>query len=160
MKLRNYFVFVVLLLTAVAAFGQKTDEKKPATNSQYDEKLAQKLGADEYGMKAYVMVILKTGPKTIEDAKERAEIFKGHFANMNRLATEGKLALAGPFDGKDGWRGMFIFNVAKIEEAKKLTETDPVIKSGIMIAEYHEWYGSAGVQQINELHKKLAKKEI
>lgn len=36
---------------------------------------------------------------------------------MKRLGAEGKLALAGPFDGIDGGRGLFIFAVPDIEEA-------------------------------------------
>src|SRR5688572_17997655 len=84
----------------------------------FDAALAQQLGADEHGMRNYVLVILKTGPTPVPKGEKRNEMFKGHFANMERLANEGKLAVAGPFDGTDGWRGMFIFAVKDIEEAK------------------------------------------
>jgi uncharacterized protein YciI len=87
----------------------------------------------------------------------RDEMFKGHFANITRLAEEGKLMVAGPFDGVDGWRGLFIFAVPTIEEARQLTATDPVIVNGEMIAEYHKWYGSAAVMLVPGLHKKLSK---
>jgi uncharacterized protein YciI len=80
-----------------------------------------------------------------------------HFANMERLAAEGKLAYAGPLDGVDGWRGLFIFAVATIDEAKKLAETDPVIINGEMVAEYHAHYGSAALMQVNDTHHKLQK---
>ena len=85
-------------------------------------------------------------------------MFKGHFANINRLASEGKLALAGPFDGVNGWRGLFIFAVSDIEEAKRLTATDPVISSGEMVAEYHKYYGSAALMLVNDAHGRVAKK--
>jgi uncharacterized protein YciI len=124
----------------------------------YDEALAQELGADEYGMRSYVMVILKTGPNKVAEGPERTEMFKGHFANMTRLAKEGKLAVAGPFDGAEGWRGMFIFAVTEIDEAKALVATDPVIKSGEMVAEYHQYYGSAALMMVNEQHTRLARK--
>ena len=84
-------------------------------------------------------------------------MFKGHFANMGRLLAEGKLALAGPFDGVDGWRGLFVFAVAEIDEAKRLTATDPVIVKGEMVAEYHKLYATAGLMAIPELHRKLSK---
>jgi uncharacterized protein YciI len=84
-------------------------------------------------------------------------MFKGHFANIQRLADEGKLALAGPFDGVDGWRGMFIFAVKDIDEARQLTATDPVIASGEMVAEYHQYYGSAALMQVNQTHKRIMK---
>ena len=57
------------------------------------------MGADDYGMRQYVLVILKTGPTRVPDGEERDAMFRGHFANMQRLSKEGKLALAGPFDG-------------------------------------------------------------
>jgi uncharacterized protein YciI len=89
-------------------------------------------------------------------------MFKGHMANINRLSQAGKLVLAGPFqgDGGDGWRGLFVFAVADVEEAKQLVATDPVIQKGEMIAEYHKWYGSAAVMLIPEAHKKLAKQNF
>jgi uncharacterized protein YciI len=129
-------------------------------NPVFDEALAKRLGADEHGMRRYVFVLLKTGPKPVPKGPERDAMFKGHFANMERLAAEGKLAAAGPFDGVDGWRGMFILAVTDIEEAKKLTATDPVIASGEMIAEFHVHYGSAALMQVNETHKAIAKKEM
>jgi uncharacterized protein YciI len=87
-------------------------------------------------------------------------MFKGHFANMNRLAAEGKLAYAGPLDGVEGRRGIFILAVGKLEEAKKLVDTDPVISSGEMVAEYHKHYGSAALMQVNETHKKVELKSF
>jgi len=148
---------VISLIAAMIAGGLSSisaaDEPTPA----YDAQLASKLGADEHGMRQYVLVILKTGPTPMPRGKQRDEMFKGHFANIQRLADQGKLALAGPFDGVDGWRGMFIFAVKDIAEAKLLTATDPVIANGEMIAEYHEYYGSAALMQVNETHKRITR---
>jgi uncharacterized protein YciI len=122
----------------------------------YDAALAQRLGADARGMRPYVLVILKTGPKRMPDGEARKKMFAGHFANIQRLADEGKLAVAGPFeDDAGGWRGLFLFAVADIEEAKRLTAGDPVIASGEMTAEYHAWYGSAAVMIVPETHKRI-----
>lgn len=126
----------------------------------FDAELASQLGADELGMKRYVLVILKTGPNKVPAGAERDAMFKGHFANMGRLAGEKKLALAGPLDGVDGWRGLFVLAVADIEEAKALVATDPVIIKGEMVAEYHKYYGSAGLMMVNDIHKKVAKKSF
>ena len=84
-------------------------------------------------------------------------MFKGHFANMERLANEGKLVMAGPLDGVDGWRGLFVFAVNDIEEAKALTATDPVVVEGEMVAEFHKFYGSAALMLINDAHARLVK---
>ena len=144
---------IALLAFATAAFAQ--DDAAPK-NPKFDAELAKRVGADKMGMRQYVLVILKTGPKRVPDGPERDEMFKGHFANMQRLAAEGKLALAGPLDQVDGWRGLFIFAVSEIEEAKKLAETDPVIIKGEMVAEYHKYYGSAALMMVNELNEKVA----
>lgn len=124
----------------------------------YDAGLAARTGADERGMRGYVLVVLKTGPTRVPDGPERSEMFRGHFANMKRLTDEGKLVLAGPFDGVDGWRGLFVFAVKDIEEARQLAASDPVLAQGEMVAEYHQYYGSAALMLVPALHHKLAKK--
>ena len=126
----------------------------------YDAALADSVGADEYGMRGYVLVVLKTGPTPMPKGEKRDAMFKGHFANMERLAAEGKLAYAGPLDGVDGWRGLFILSVDDIEEAKRLVATDPVVINGEMVAEYHKHYGSAALMRVNDLHRKIAKRDI
>ncbi len=145
----------LLLLTALGCgvvFAAESP-KKP----EYDATLAAQLGADDHGMRRYVLVILKTGPTPLPPGEKRDAMFKGHFANMERLAAEGKLAYAGPLDGKEGWRGMFIFAVESIEEARALAGTDPVIVNGEMVAEYHAHYGSAALMAGNGTHARLQK---
>lgn len=107
-------------------------------------------------MRRYVLVVLKTGPTRMPDGEARTAMFAGHMANIQRLAKEGKLAVAGPFMPSDsGWRGLFILAVESVEEAKALTETDPVIVNGEMVAEYHPWYGSAALMATAELHERM-----
>lgn len=130
----------------------------PTPAPAYDAALAASLGADEHGMRQYVLVILKTGPNKMADAEGRKKMFAGHFANMERLAAEKKLVLAGPLDGKEGRRGIFVLATPDIEEARKLVATDPVIMQGEMVAEYHKFYGSAAVMMINEVHNRIQKK--
>lgn len=133
---------------------------KLADITGYDAALAQELGADDYGMRQYVMVILKTGPNDsiITDKDERAKIFKGHFSNMKTQAEAKKLALAGPFSDPDGIRrGLYIFNVKTTQEARELVLTDPAVKAGIFTAEFTPYYGSAALMQVNEIHSRIAK---
>lgn len=144
---------LALCIAASPVFAQETTT---SATSGFDAELAKKTGADERGMRNYVLVILRTGPTRMPDGPERDAMFVGHFANMERLAKEGKLALAGPFaKDPDGWRGLFVFAVASIDEAKALAETDPTIASGEMVADYHAWYGSAATMLVPELHEKL-----
>ncbi len=111
-------------------------------------------------MRSYVLVILKTGPNRVPDGPERDAMFQGHFANMKRLAAEGKLALAGPLDGVDGWRGLFVLSVPDIEEAKTLVATDPVVAKGEMVPEFHKYFGSAALMLVNEAHDRVQKKSF
>jgi len=131
---------------------------QPAPAAQYDSAMAKSLGADERGMRSYVLVVLKTGPNKMAAGAARTKMFEGHFANIERLAAEKKLVVAGPFDGVDGWRGVFIFATPNIDEAKTYVATDPVIVNGEMVAEYHKFYSSAALMMVNEVHNKIQKK--
>ena len=159
--MKPYLLAFALIVTAGCADTQAPEHAADLSSEPaYDAALAQELGADDYGMRSYVMVILKTGPndKTLTDETERAEIFKGHFANMRTLAADKDLILAGPFGDPEGIRrGLYIFNVKTVEEAQKLVMTDPAVKAGIFTPEFTPYYGSAALMQVNEVHKRIAK---
>lgn len=157
MKAISLVSLAALMMLAGGALAE--DYAGPASPT-FDEALASTLGADDYGMRQYVLVILKTGPTPVPAGAERDEMFRGHFANMNRLAAEGKLALAGPLDGVDGWRGLFILAVSDLEEAEAIVATDPVVIHGEMVAEYHKYYGTAALMLVREAHEKVARKRF
>lgn len=147
-------VLLSLLLSGIGAAAEHVPPAPPV----HDAALARTLGADELGMRHYVLVVLKTGPNKKPAGPDRDAMFKGHFANIGRLAAEGKLAVAGPFDGVDGWRGLFILATGDLAEARRLVETDPVVAEGEMVAEYHALYSSAALMQVNETHARIARK--
>jgi uncharacterized protein YciI len=158
-----------LLAAGIAALALNACTTKPAAQSAkanptetagYDPVLAKQLGADGYGMKVYVMAFLKRGPNRSQDSTTAANMQKTHLENINRLANEGKLVLAGPFMDNTDVRGIYIFNVTTVEEARKLTETDPAIQAGRLTMELHQWYGSAAIMQLNSLHKRVEKKNV
>jgi uncharacterized protein YciI len=156
----KYLFSIAIIAAFSAALGHAQSAEKPV-NPIYDAELAKKLGGNDMGMKTYVMVILKTGPHdaTIK-GKEREELFKGHMSNIGKLADEGKLAVAGPFGKNDkAYRGLYIFNVATIEEAQKIAETDPAVKAGIFVAELTPWFGSASLMATPDIHKKISKEK-
>lgn len=129
-----------------------------AQSTSYNQKLADSLGADEYGMKTYYFVILKTGKTVVKEGKLRDSLFKGHMDNIGRLAKMGKLVVAGPFGKNDrAYRGLFIFNVKSQEELQQLLESDPTIKSGIFEVEVTPWYGSAALPMYLQYHEKVQK---
>lgn len=131
-----------------------------AQGATYNEALANKLGADDYGMRQYVLVILKTGPAKPAEA-ERQKLMAGHMENIGRMADEGTLVMAGPFLKNDfAYRGLYIFAVKTVDEARALTETDPAVKAGVLEADYLPWYGSAALPELTAIHKTIQKQKI
>ncbi|MCL2919174.1 YciI family protein [Shewanella litorisediminis] len=145
--------------TAAIAIALNLGTSLPA-QAEYDDVLAAKAGADEYGMKSYVMAFLKKGPNRTGTDEERAQLQRAHLDNIGRLAKEGKLLLAGPFLNDGELRGIYLFDVKSVEEARVLTESDPAVKAGSLVMELVPWYGSAAITLLPELHEKLAKKQI
>lgn len=149
----------LLLIVSFFVFAQLTSAQ--TVNPDYDSTLAKKLGADDYGMKSYVFVILKTGSNTTTDKAFIDSCFSGHMANIVRLVNEGKLIVAGPLGKNDNtYRGIFIFNVTTIEEARKLVETDPAVNSKLLEADLYNWYGSAALPEYLEASQKIGKYKI
>jgi len=149
-----------MLLILLLACGSTVNAQTPTepSNPNYDAGLAKKLGADDLGMRQFVMCFLKTGPLKVTDEAKRKDLMAGHFGMINRLAKEGKLILAGPFMDVGEFRGIYLFDVKTVEEAQKLTETDPSIKEGYFKVEFIKWYGSAALMEVNGTHTKIAKK--
>jgi uncharacterized protein YciI len=148
---RLTILFFVLFAWTISA---QTD------NPKYDKALAESLGGDEYGMKKYVLVILKTGSNTTAGNEKTNELFRGHMDNIGRLAKEGKLVVAGPLGKNDkNYRGIFIFNVKTVEEAAALLETDSAFKEKLLDAEMYPWYGSAALPEYLKAHEKIELKK-
>lgn len=130
-------------------------------NPNYDKQLAEKLKGDDYGMKNYVFVALKTGPNTTTDKTYIDSCFTGHMGNIRRLADDGKLIVAGPFGKNDlTYRGLFILNVSTKEEAEVLLKTDPAVHSGLLAYDIIPWYGSAALSEYLEASDKIWRKKF
>ena len=142
-------VLLMALLLTATVHGQAV----------YDAALAARLKADHNGMKTYVMAFLKAGPNRNRPREEAQKLQAAHRANINRLAAEGKLVLAGPFADDGELRGIYVFDVTTIAEAEALTRTDPAIQAGQLVMELHPWYATAGLMTIPELHSRIEKKK-
>ena len=160
----RYSLLLTLALITNLTFGQlksKTDSLQSA-NPNYDKVLAEKLGGDDYGMKRYFLVILKTGKNKTEDKEFINKSFGGHMENMNRLVKEQKLIVAGPLVKNDNnYRGIFILNnVKSVEDAKTLLQTDPAIQNELLDYEIFAWYGSAALPEYLSAHDKIWRKKF
>ncbi|MEW6990232.1 YciI family protein [Colwelliaceae bacterium 6441] len=117
-------------------------------NPNYDAKLAAKLGADDYGMKSFYLVILKSGNNKTTDTEKKRKAFRGHLDNINRLVADKKLIVAGPLAKNDkAYRGIFILDVSTEAQALELLKTDPAINADYLQADMYQWYGSAALAE-------------
>ena len=159
------FVLISTSVFGTAACTQQTDSAAPSASTQpasapaFDSLRAAQLGADAYGMRRYVIAFLKAGPNRDQDSTRAMELQRAHMENIRRLAEEGKLILAGPFLDADSLRGLYVFNVSDVEEARALTATDPAIQAGRLEMELRPWYGSAALQEVNRIHERIAKED-
>lgn len=161
MHLKNYCFGIKFscLLTLVLLLSQGIMAQKD--NPAYEKALADSLGGDDYGMKQYTLVILKTGPNKIDRKETVDSLFKGHMQNIQRMAAAGKLMVAGPIKKNDKtYRGIFILNVKTTEEANELLANDPAIKEKLLEAELFQWYGSAALPMYLPYHNKVEKKKM
>jgi len=139
--MKSVITITILILYSINSLAQ-------TLNQNFDSTLAKSLGADDYGMKMYVLVVLKTGSNTSENSSTTDSLFAGHLSNINKLAEENKLVVAGPFGKNDNdFRGIFILNVNTLNEANKILETDPAIKAKLLKPDLYSWYGSAALSQ-------------
>lgn len=145
-----YLIIIVAMFVSCAGTKQNT--------SAYNKELAKQLGADEYGMRMYQFVILKTGDVKIEDKDSVNKLFRGHMENIGKMAEAGKLVIAGPFGKNDKqYRGLYIFKTSDKTETETLLQSDPAIKAGLLSAEIYPWYGSAALEMYLPYHKQIEK---
>lgn len=98
--MRKYIVALALLVTGSVSFAQN---------------------------KSYTFVFLNNKPDKEVLSKEKSDsIMQGHMDNIGRLAKEGKLLAAGPFEGGGG---VFILNTTSVDEANQWLATDPGVKA-------------------------------
>jgi uncharacterized protein YciI len=94
---------------------------------------------------AYLALLTRGGKWTPEKTAATEELQKGHMANIIRLAELKKLVVAGPFGDNGTLRGIFVFKVGSLEEARALSETDPAVKAGRLAIDVHPWLVPEGV---------------
>ncbi|OCA78375.1 hypothetical protein BBH99_01200 [Chryseobacterium contaminans] len=153
--MKSQTLLIAILFISSFSFAQEKTTDKP----KFNQELATSLGADQYGMKPYTIVMLTTGTTKIEDKTRMSSLMKGHMENIGKLANEGKIVVAGPLleKNKENYRGMFIFNTKSKEEAEQWVKTDPAVQAGVFSYEIFPWYGSAALPLYLKHHDEIAK---
>jgi len=95
-------------------------------------------------MKRYWLVLLQKGPNRNQDSISAGKIQSAHMANINRLAKDGKLIMAGPIGVEDDLRGIFIMNSADSAEVENFVRTDSAVITGRLIMKYYPWWTMKG----------------
>jgi uncharacterized protein YciI len=94
---------------------------------------------------AYLAFLTRGAKWTPEQTPATAELQKAHLANIHRLAETRKLVVAGPFGDNGQLRGIFVFKVATLAEARALADTDPAVQAGRLALDIHPWLVPEGV---------------
>lgn len=136
-----------MLIIAMPMLTLCQENKQPHENKENKEASNQNEEFEKLGLTTYYMGFLYKGAKwTPEVTPETQEIQKAHLANIQRLAKDGKIVLAGPFLDDGELRGIFLFKVSSIEEAKELANTDPAVKAGRLKIEIKPWLSAKGIR--------------
>ena len=138
--------FVLTLTIAFMAISCADNETAPAASSSPTENFdinndtTVTLGE----MKRYWLVLLQKGPNRNQDSISAEKIQAAHMANINRLAKEGKLVMAGPIGVEDNLRGIFLMNCADSSEVENFVKTDSAVITGRLIMKYYPWWTMKG----------------
>jgi uncharacterized protein YciI len=95
--------------------------------------------------RAYFGFLSRGDKWTPEKTPATEELQRAHLANIMRLAEMKKLVVAGPFGDDTPLRGIFVFRVASLEEARELAATDPSVKAGRLKIDMHPWLVPDGI---------------
>lgn len=135
------FVLSILILLSAMACQNKTSPQ--ISGPVYDLMTDTPVYLNE--MKRYWLVLLKSGPNRNQDKEAAAKIQAGHMANINRLAAEGKLIMAGPMgNGSGDLRGIFIMDCKDSSEVQAMVNSDTAVMTGRLRMEYYPWWSAKG----------------
>jgi uncharacterized protein YciI len=83
-------------------------------------------------------------PELDDDAIELLQ--SQHFGYLESMRKAGHLKVAGPFDEQpdDAWRGLGLYQVGSLEEARRLAEADPSVRAGRLAVDVLHWYTKKG----------------
>jgi len=111
----------------------------------WSEDVMKKTTTPDKSMTAYLAFLVRGDKWTPEKTPQTEAIQKAHMDNINRLADMKKLVVAGPFGDNGALRGIFVFRVGSLEEARELAATDPAVKAGRLALQIHPWVVPDGI---------------
>jgi len=139
-------ILLFILFIGFIAFACRNDHQKSKVSTTPPEKYDLDKDTSVYSgeMKRYWLVLLQKGPNRNQDSITAGKIQAAHMANINRLAKEGKLIMAGPIGSEDNLRGIFLMNCADSAEVENFVRTDSAVITGRLIMKYYPWWVEKG----------------
>jgi uncharacterized protein len=129
-------LFLAVVITIFTAFTRKTSTTysfKPLNDT-----------TPVYEMKQYWLVLLYSGGVRSQDSITAAKIQKAHINNIERLAAEGKIIMAGPMGDNGSLRGIFIMDGKDSTEIANHIKVDSAIVTGRLRFEIRPWWTAKG----------------
>lgn len=141
MKVIFSFLFIATMIAACS-----DEQQSPQATATQPEKYDLSKDTTVYteDMKRFWLVLLQKGPNRNQDSISAEKIQAAHMANINRLAKEGKLIMAGPIGAEDNLRGIFIMNCKDSTEVENFVKTDSAVITGRLIMKYYPWWTAKG----------------
>lgn len=136
--------FVIFACSFVQPIFAQTKTSSTNTISQTHQPEKTKRLDEQGEMKTYYMVFLVKGDNRSKDSITSAKIQNEHLQHLTKMHNEGKMDVAGPFLDEGDARGICIYNVATLEEAKILAESDPAVKAGRLKVVIRPWMSMKG----------------
>ena len=138
------FILCTTCCLTIACSNNDTSTPKVSTTEpeKYDINKDSTISSGE--MKRYWLVLLQKGPNRTQDSISAAKIQTAHMANINRLAKEGKLVMAGPIGVDNDLRGIFLMNCKDSAEVENFVRTDSAVATGRLVMNYYPWWTMKG----------------
>jgi len=137
-----FFILLTGSFIVACSNEHKSSENSTTQPEKYD--LSKDTSVYSGEMKRYWLVLLKKGPNRNQDSISAEKIQTAHMANINRLAKQGKLIMAGPIGIEDDLRGIFLMNCADSAEVENFVRTDSAVITGRLIMKYYPWWAGKG----------------
>ncbi len=101
----------------------------------------------KFEMESFQLVLLRRGPAWTPEVTPAAEALqKQHIGHLEAMHAAGKMLIAGPLGDQPDptLRGVCLYRVGSVDEARALAEQDPAVKAGRLVVEAMSWWVGKG----------------
>jgi uncharacterized protein len=97
----------------------------------------------------YEFVLLRLSSSApVLDAAAAALLQRQHLGHLEMMKEAGHLKVSGPLTNQpdESLRGICIYQVGSLEEARRLAELDPAVRGGKLVVEVMNWLTAKGAK--------------